>query len=98
MRVSICVSTYGEERWADLARARAIPSAVAQGALEIVFTHMPEGSAALARNGLLVKSLINIHNKDGGSNGPSVFEGRIERREERDEAPQARHAAKRPQR
>lgn len=50
MSVSICVSTYGEERWADLARSRAIPSAEAQGALEIVFTHMPEGSAALARN------------------------------------------------
>jgi glycosyltransferase involved in cell wall biosynthesis len=47
--VSVCVSTYGEERWAELARSRAIPSAEGQG-VEVVFTHMPEGSVALARN------------------------------------------------
>lgn len=50
MSISICVSTYGEQRWADLARSRAIPSAEGQGAHEIVFTHMPEGTIALARN------------------------------------------------
>lgn len=49
MSVSVCVSTYGEERWAELARSRAIPSAEGQG-VEVVFTHMPEGSVALARN------------------------------------------------
>lgn len=50
MSIAVCVSTYGPQSWADLARSRALPSCEGQGADEVVFTHMPEGSVALARN------------------------------------------------
>lgn len=50
MRVSIVVSTYGEQRWAQLAEDRAIPSTAGQGAHEVIFTHDPNGTVALARN------------------------------------------------
>lgn len=50
MSVSIVVSTYGERRWTELAEDRALPSARSQGALEVIYTHMPAGTISQARN------------------------------------------------
>lgn len=50
MSVSVIVSSYGDHRWEQLARERALPSAEGQGALEVIFTHMPDGTVSRARN------------------------------------------------
>lgn len=50
MNVSILISTYGESSWADLAQSRALPSASAQGAFEVLAEHDPDGTIATVRN------------------------------------------------
>lgn len=52
MQVSIIISTYGEDSWADLAQTRAVPSAAAQDAFEVLVGHDPEGTIAGVRNAL----------------------------------------------
>lgn len=47
---SILICTYGDEDWVDLAYSRAYPSALAQGALEVVVHHDPGGTLADSRN------------------------------------------------
>ena len=59
MKVSIIIATYGEERWADLARSRALPSAENQGPCDIVIGHDPDGTLASVRNRLAEKALGN---------------------------------------
>lgn len=50
MNVSILVCTYGPDRWRELARERAIPSAAIQQPFEIVVVHQADGTLAGARN------------------------------------------------
>lgn len=50
MKISICISTYGGARWESLVKERALPSAEAQGADEVIWTHQPNGTIATARN------------------------------------------------
>jgi len=48
MDISVVVGTFGEASWAELARARAIPSAVAAGPTEVIHEHAE--TLAAARN------------------------------------------------
>jgi len=57
VNVSVCVATYGDPEWAELARRRAVPSArVAQarigraGGAGVYRMHVPGGTLAQARN------------------------------------------------
>lgn len=50
MKISICVATYGDQSWADLALERAVPSTAGQGAHEVLSVHEPEGTVSSARN------------------------------------------------
>src|SRR5687768_17047197 len=56
MRVSIVIATYGDENWRDLAMSRAYPSALDQGAHEIVVGHDDNSTIALVRNALAAKT------------------------------------------
>jgi glycosyltransferase involved in cell wall biosynthesis len=56
MNVSIVISTYGEERWKELAMTRAYPSALDQGAHEIVVGHDTNATIAQVRNALAEKT------------------------------------------
>lgn len=60
MDVSICVATYGEQSWSELAKTRAIPSADAQG---VPVIHRHADTLAIARNACLskVKTGFVIH-------------------------------------
>lgn len=48
--VTICVATFGGPEWQQLAEDRAIPSAKAAGAREVVTVHSTGGALAAARN------------------------------------------------
>ncbi len=50
MKTSIVVATFGEQHWEHLARRRALPSAEAQGAHEVIHVHDPDATLAQARN------------------------------------------------
>ncbi len=52
MSVSVLIATYGSDEWHDLAWSRAYPSAVDQGAKEVLVFHDPEGTIASVRNEL----------------------------------------------
>lgn len=56
MKISIVISTYGEKSWKDLALQRAYPSALDQGAEEIVVGHNDRGTIASVRNALAAKT------------------------------------------
>lgn len=56
MDVSIVISTYGDESWRELALDRAYPSALDQGAHEIVVGHDDRASIAQIRNTLAEKT------------------------------------------
>lgn len=56
MNVSVVISTYGEEAWRDLAMSRAYPSALDQGAYEIVVGHDDQATIAQVRNALAEKT------------------------------------------
>ena len=56
MNVSIVISTYGDEEWADLAWSRAYPSADDQDAFEIVIGHDDKATIAQVRNALARKA------------------------------------------
>lgn len=56
VNVSIIIATYGSEDWRALAMSRAYPSALDQGAHEIVVGHDPEGTIAGVRNALTRKA------------------------------------------
>ena len=49
--VTVCVCTYGDIQWIDLAKARALPSAYRQTAPPRVIHRHDRSSLALARNG-----------------------------------------------
>lgn len=50
MECSIIVATFGDAKWARLAKERAIPSTQGQGALEVIALHLEGGTIAEARN------------------------------------------------
>ena len=50
MNVAIIIATYGDESWAKLAQERALPSAMGQGAYDVLCAHHRTGPIALARN------------------------------------------------
>lgn len=52
MKFSIVIATHGDNRWMELAAARAIPSAQHQGA-EIIAKHEPDATRAEVRNKLI---------------------------------------------
>lgn len=52
MSVSILIATFGDEAWSELAWSRAYPSAIEQGAAEVLVRHEPDGTVASARNAL----------------------------------------------
>ena len=52
MNASIIIATYGDEAWAEMARERALPSAQAQDAHEVLVGHDPDATIAQARNEL----------------------------------------------
>src|SRR5688500_151517 len=56
MKVSIVISTYGEEHWKELAMTRAYPSALNQGAHEIIVGHDTNATIAQVRNALAEKT------------------------------------------
>src|SRR3990172_10108928 len=56
MNVSICIATFGDSRWRDLPYSRAYPSALDQGAHEIIMEHQPEGTVASSRNAAAEKA------------------------------------------
>lgn len=60
---SILISTYGDQKWKDLAESRALPSTVKQGALEVLIKHDPHGTIASVRNELAAnaKGSLLIH-------------------------------------
>ncbi len=53
MKISVCVATYGDQSWMNLAATRAFPSALAQGAHEVIGEHYPDGTVASSRNALV---------------------------------------------
>ena len=56
MKTSIVVATFGAESWRELALNRAYPSALNQGAHEVIVGHDPEGTIASVRNSLAEKA------------------------------------------
>src|SRR3990167_7008296 len=56
MNVSIIIATFGAESWRELALNRAYPSALNQGAHEVIVGHDPEGTIASVRNSLAEKA------------------------------------------
>ena len=52
MNVSICVPSYGENVWKEMAETRALPSAYSQEPYEVLYLHDPEGTIASVRNEL----------------------------------------------
>lgn len=52
MNVSICIPSYGENVWQEMAETRAVPSAHRQEPLEVLTEHDPEGTVASVRNAL----------------------------------------------
>lgn len=57
MRVSVIIATYGEPVWEELAETRALPSALDQGAYEVLLDHYPNGTIASARNAIGSRAL-----------------------------------------
>ena len=53
---SIIIATYGDEFWEELAFDRAYPSAVEQGADEVLQEHWVDASIAEVRNGIAAKA------------------------------------------
>ena len=47
--ISVCIGTYGESRWSDLALERALPSVIGQEC-EILISHQPDGTRQSVRN------------------------------------------------
>lgn len=52
MKISVVIATYGVDEWKDIAWSRAYPSAINQGAHEVLIGHDAEGTIATVRNGL----------------------------------------------
>lgn len=47
--ISVCIATYGDNVWAELAERRALPSAIKQDC-EVILEHQPDGTLASTRN------------------------------------------------
>ena len=56
MNISILIPSYGEPVWEEMAETRALPSAMAQNAHEVLIDHDPNGTIASVRNGLAEKA------------------------------------------
>lgn len=60
MNVAVCICTFGKEEWAELAMSRAYPSALGQGATEILIEHDDDDSpGALSRVRNLAASKVD---------------------------------------
>jgi GT2 family glycosyltransferase len=55
VKITVCIASYGEERWKHLAESRALPSV--QGAAEVLIGHEPDGTISSARNGLAERAM-----------------------------------------
>jgi glycosyltransferase involved in cell wall biosynthesis len=53
--ISVCIATYGDNVWAELAERRALPSAIKQDC-EVILEHQPDGTLASARNAAAAKA------------------------------------------
>lgn len=56
MIVSIVIPSYGKNVWEEVAETRALPTALAQEAHEVLIGHDPEGTIASVRNELAEKA------------------------------------------
>jgi glycosyltransferase involved in cell wall biosynthesis len=56
VKTSIIIATYGEPHWEEMAKERALPSAEAQRAYEVIQGHRSRLSIARARNSLARKA------------------------------------------
>lgn len=50
MKIAICISSYGDDKWARMAHERAFPSALGQEADSVIIEHQPGGNIATCRN------------------------------------------------
>lgn len=50
MSISCVIATHGDETWRELASTRALPSTNGQGFLEVIQSHLPNGTLAESRN------------------------------------------------
>lgn len=50
VKIAICISSYGDDKWARLAHERALPSALKQEADSVIIEHQPGGNIASCRN------------------------------------------------
>lgn len=50
MTITICITTYGDDAWHELAWSRAYPSTIDQGADEVLVRHHPDLTIGPARN------------------------------------------------
>ena len=56
MKISILVSTYGDDSWNQMALNRAMPSCIGQGAHEVLYHHEADGTVASCRNNNAAKA------------------------------------------
>ncbi len=56
MTFSIIIASYGTRRWKNLGDNRAYPSAITQGAHEVIRLHEPDGTVASVRNRAAVRA------------------------------------------
>lgn len=56
MRVAVLIATYGEDSWQKMARERAVPSAMGQGAYDVLCAHHRLGPISAARNELATET------------------------------------------
>ena len=56
MIISVVIASHGKEWWGALARSRALPSAKASGADEVLIDHQPDATRAQVRNVLTVEA------------------------------------------
>jgi len=50
MTIAVCVCSYGDESWREIALSRAVPSVEGQEADELIVVHEPSGDIASCRN------------------------------------------------
>ena len=50
MTITVCITTYGDDAWHELAWSRAYPSVIGQGADEVLVRHWPDLAIGPARN------------------------------------------------
>lgn len=59
MKIAICISSYGDDKWSRMANERALPSALNQEADSIIIEHQPGGNIASCRNAAAKRSIAD---------------------------------------